>query len=293
MSSTNPISEMLLIGEPSILNFYNEILRLGRAYLPAAFLLATVIEYFSEWDFPMVIKKLVIIAIFMSFFQSFHEVAVKTSFDAAYATLKKVDPRNPFVRRWYDTSLHTKDNKSWNVIEKFVIPNLNDLLGTAFYLLARVAVWILKLIYSTVYHLTYVFAPITALLYFFSWTNKGLIGTVQSLLWCVLMPFVVVAIFAMVGGALDDRAMNGEAITGDIETIIWLFGVSLVLLLTPLITWSMVKGEGVASSAGSVGKIAIKGITTAAVASTMLKSTYGNVKRLIPSRPYKQQEEAE
>ena len=232
----------------------------------------------------MIIKKLVIIAIFMSFFQSFHETAVQTSFDAAYATLKKVDPRNPFVRRWYDTSLHTKENKSWNVIEKFVIPNLNDLLGTAFYLLARVSVWILKLIYSTVYHLTYVFAPITALLYFFSWTNKGLIGTVQSLLWCVLMPFVVVAIFAMVGGALDERAMNGQAITGDIETIIWLFGVSLVLLLTPFITWSMVKGDGIASAGSNVGKMAMKGISTGAVATMVMSRRAIDVRRLLKAK---------
>ena len=288
----NPIADMLLIEEPSIMTFYSEMTRLGSLYLAPAFTLALVLEYFADWNFLEVIKKLVIIVMFMSFFQSFHTAAVKVSLDTAYLTLKKVDPGNLFVRQWYHPKIKTKEDKSWNVIQKLVVPNLNDLLGTAFYLLARVSVWVLKLIYSTVYHLTYIFAPITALLYFFNWTNKGLMGTVQSTLWCILMPFVVVAIFALVGNGLDDRAANGELIAGDIETIIWLFGVSLILLIAPLVTWGMVKGEGIASGAGTLGKTAIKGITTVAVASTMLGRTYGRVKNLMPRIPKAKKEES-
>ena len=167
----NPIADMLLIEEPGILNFYNELAHLAAIYLTPAFLMALLIEYFSDWNFPEVVRKLVIIVLFMSFFQTIHTTAVKVSFDTAYFTLKKVDPGNAFVRKWYHSKINTKEDKSWNIIQKIVIPNLNDLLGTAFYLLARVSVWFLKLIYSTVYHLTYVFAPITALLYFFNWTN--------------------------------------------------------------------------------------------------------------------------
>ncbi len=269
---TNPIREMLLIENPSILKLYLELTHLAMKYLAPAFSLALVLEYLNGWNFPEVVKKLFIIVVFLSFFQSFHEEAVKVSLDTAYSTLKKIDPTNLFVKKWYHSKIETKENSGWNFIQKLVIPNLNDLLGTAFYLLARVSVWFLKLIYSTVYHLTYVFAPVTAILYFFNWTNKGLMGTVQSSLWCILMPFVVIAVFALVGNALDDKAASGEVV-GDIETIIWLFGVSLVLLITPVITWAMVKGDGIAASAGKLGSIAVKGMTTAVVATTVFKNS--------------------
>lgn len=289
----NPLADMLLIKESSILKLYDEYFKLASVFLTPAFILALVIEYFSEWNFPEVVKKLVIIVIFMSFFHVVHTKAVNVSLDTAYFTLKKVDPSNPFVRKWYHPKIKTTEDKSWGIFQKIVIPNLNDLIGTAFYLLVRVCVWVLKLVYSTVFHLTYIFAPLSAVLFFFNWTNKGLVGTIQSSLWCIIMPFVVVAIFALVGNGLNDRAENSEIVAGDIDTIIWLFGVSLVLLISPLITWGMVKGEGVASGASHIGKMAMKGITTTAVASTMLKSTYGNVRRLIPSSPYKRKEEVE
>ncbi len=126
-------------------------------------------------------------------------------------------------------------------------------MATAFFVISKIFIWILKLIYSTVYHLTYIFAPITALLYFFGWTNNSLKGSVQASIWCMLMPFVVVAILILVGNSMDQSAKDGELVIAHIDTIVWLFGVTLLLLLTPLITLGLVRGDGVQTLGTKMG----------------------------------------
>ena len=76
--------------------------------------------------------------------------------------------------------MHTTEKRDWNFIQSFAIPNLNDLIATIFSSFSKAFIWLLKLIYSSVYHLTYVFSGITAILYFLGWTKDSLKGTVQG-----------------------------------------------------------------------------------------------------------------
>lgn len=151
-----------------------------------------------------------------------------------------------------------------------VVPNLNDILATAFFLLAKVFIWLLKLIYSTVYHLTYVFSGITAVLYFLGWTKDALKGTVQASLWCMVMPFVIVAILALVGNSIDDSALGSDLIISKIDTIIWLFGVTLLLLISPFITFGMIKGDGIHSFGSKMGTMVASSGMKAMALSTVL-----------------------
>ena len=206
--------------------------------------------------------------------------------------LKKFSPNNLFVKKWNEGKIKTKEKSGWGYLESIAIPNLNDLLATTFFVLAKVFTWLLKLIFSSVYHLTYIFSGITALLYFFNWTERSLVGAVQSSLWCILMPFVVVAILSLVGNSIDSRTIKGDLAIADIETILWLFGVTLILMISPLITWSMVKGEGIASAGTKFGAIAtsagMKTIYTAptlinknSIARKALSTTYGGANYLL------------
>jgi hypothetical protein len=126
--------------------------------------------------------------VFMGAFYSIHKSGVDLSFKASEEILRKVSPQNIFLRKWTEVKVKTKEDNSWNLLQKFSIPNVNDLIGTTLFILSKVFIWILKLIYSTVYHLTYIFAPITAILYFFPITKGSIAGTIQSSLWCMLMP---------------------------------------------------------------------------------------------------------
>lgn len=247
------LKSMLLIEEPSVLKLYQEMMQIAGYFIAPVFLIAILIEFFGDMNFGEIVKKLLVVTVFMTFFYQFHTTAVGIALESASDTLQKVSPRNIFAKKWYEVKVRTRDQKDWSLLEKFAIPNLNDLVGTAFFLLSKAFIWLLKLIYSTVYHFTYVFSGITAVMYFLGWTKDALKGTVQGSLWCLLLPFVVVAILALVGNSFDDSAQSGELVIAKIDTIIWLFGVTLLLLLSPLITLGMVRGEGMQAFGAKMG----------------------------------------
>ena len=164
---SNFIKDMLLIEAPGIITLFKEITRIGLIFTLPCFVLALILEFFENMEFLKVLKRLLIILLFMGTFQLFHEKATDLSFEVANKTLKKVSPRNIFVKKWHQAKVNTKEKTNWSWMEKLAIPNLNDLLATGFFVLSKIFIWVLKLIYSTVYHLTYVFSGITALLFFF------------------------------------------------------------------------------------------------------------------------------
>ncbi len=170
----NILKEMLLIEEPSVFRLYQEMMNIAGYFVAPVFTIALLLEYFGDMDFGGVVKKLLLITIFMGAFYQFHSKAVELSLESASYTLKKVSPRNLFVKKWYHTKVKTKEKKEWNFIQSLAIPNLNDLLATAFFLLSKIFIWLLKLIYSSVFHLTYVFSGITAILYFLGWNKDAL-----------------------------------------------------------------------------------------------------------------------
>lgn len=253
----NILKEMLLIEEPSIFRLYKEMTSIATYFIAPVFTIALILEYFGEMDFGGVIKKLLLITVFIGAFYQFHSTATDLALENASYTLKKVSPRNLFVKKWYHTKVRTTEKRDWNFIQSLVVPNLNDLLATAFFLLAKVFIWLLKLIYSSVYHLTYVFSGVTAILYFLGWTKDALKGTVQASLWCMIMPFVIVAILALVGNSIDESALGSELIVTKVDTIIWLFGVTLLLLISPLISYGMIKGDGIHSFGSKMGTMVV------------------------------------
>ena len=253
----NVLHDMLLINEPSVLMLYKEMVKLTSYFIPPCFLIAVIIEFFGKMEFADVVKRLFIASLIMSSFYAIHTKAVDISLETASKTLKKVSPRNLFVKKWYESKVKTKQKSGWGYLESLAIPNLNDLVATTFFLLAKVFTWILKLIYSSVFHLTYVFSGITALLYFFGWTKRALIGTIQSSLWCMILPFVIVGILSLVGNTIDQKVVKGQLAIADVETILWLFGVTLILLLSPVITWGMVRGDGIAYAGSQMGTLAV------------------------------------
>ena len=203
------------------------------------------------------VKKLIIVVVFMAGFYQFHTLAVGTALETASLTLQKVSPRNLFVKKWYEPKVRTAENKSWNFLDRFAVPNLNDLLASGLFVISKAFIWLLKLIYSTVYHLTYVFSGITAVLYFLGWTQDALKGTVQASIWCMILPFVVVAVLSLVGNSFTEGAEHGALAVSSIDNLIWLFGVTLLLLITPVITFGMIKGDGIHSFGAKMGSMVV------------------------------------
>ena len=83
-----------------------------------------------------------------------------------------------------------------------------------------------------------------------------------------ILPMVVVAILALVGNSFDGDAVS-HAATSSVASIVWLFGVTILLLISPLIVFMMVKGEGMASAGSQIGNLSVVSITRAATYSAM------------------------
>ncbi len=261
--SVNILKDMLLISDPSVFKLYKELIVIAGYFIAPVFTVALVIEYLGEMNFAGVLKKLLIIVVFMGAFYNVHTKAVDISLVTASKTLKRISPRNLFVKKWFNVKVRTKKKSSWSSLEAFAIPNLNDLVATSFFVLSKVFIWLLKLIYSSVYHLTYIFAGFTAIMYFLGWTKDALKGTIQASLWCMILPFVIVAILGLVGNSMDNSAAVGEVAFASINNLIWLFGVTLLLLISPLITYGMIKGDGIHSAGAKMGSMMVSSGTHA------------------------------
>ncbi|MBT3982281.1 MAG: hypothetical protein HOE90_13065 [Bacteriovoracaceae bacterium] len=259
----NPLVNMLLIQDKSISNLFSEFSKISLYFIPVCFVSALILEFYGKLNFGEVIKRLVIALVVTSAFYSFHKMAVETSFNVAYKTFKKVSPQNLFIRKWTQTKLKTNPHKSWGWLEKISIPNLNDLVATCFFLLSKIFLWILKLIFSTVYHLTYLFSGLSACLYLFQETQKSLSGILRSSLWCIIFPFVVISILSLVGNSISSRAIQSKLLFTDIEVIIWLLGISFILLLSPAITLAIIGKEGIGGASPALSNFLVgKGLAT-------------------------------
>jgi hypothetical protein len=279
------LKNMLLIEEASVFTLYKEMMDIASFLVVPMFLIALLFEYLMDYQFPEVIKKLFIITLFAGSFYQFHTQAVDLSLRSASETLARVSPDNIFQKRWTETRVKTKHEgqSTWGWAKSFFVPNVNELIGTALFVIAQILLWILKLIYSTVYHLTYVFSGITAVLYFLGWTKDALKGTVRASIWCILQPYVVVALLALVGNSVSENIEAAGIAASSIDNLIWLFGITFLLLASPMMTYGMVQGDGIHSFGSKVGALSAMGakkmMIYPALASHFMANSYSRINR--------------
>ena len=240
--STGVIKSMLLLDEPNITGLRLGIESYSKIFLSVAFVAALTWQFLTDMKFLDVVKNLVLALVFMGCFYEFHTKAVDLSFTASEQLLREVSPRNIFLRKWGEVKVKTNESSKSNFIENFAIPNLNDLLGTALFLMSKVCILILKLIYTTVYYFTFIFAPVTAVLSLLPGSKNSMAGSITSSLWCILLPFVLVVFLALVGNSVQMPAANGQLAITSMDQLIWIFGITLLMLLTPSFTFSLIKG---------------------------------------------------
>ncbi len=269
----NIMQEMLLLDEPSILRLYKEMHDFSLLFVGPFFTIALVLEYLGEMDFLGMLKKLLIVVVFMNCFYEVHTKAVQVSLETASATLRKVSPNNLFLKSWAYSKVKTaKKEGPWAILERLVVPDINDLIASGLFVCAKGFTWLLRLIFSTVYHLSYVFSGLTALLYFLGWTKDAIKGTVQASFWCIVMPFVVVTILALVGNSVQDRVAAGQLAVSSIDSLVWLFGVTLMLLVSPAIAFGMVRGDGVHAFAPKMGGLLLSAGNTVMNTGRLIKA---------------------
>jgi len=87
-------------------------------------------------------------------------------------------------------------------------------------------------------------------------TSKSLTGAIKTSLWCILMPFVVAIVLALIGDSDAFFKTYSGGIVQNLESLIQLLVMTIILLLTPLITSKIMTDTGVTSVAENVGQMA-------------------------------------
>jgi len=263
--NTGAMKSMLLLDVPNISNLRLGVENYSKVFLLVAFVGALTWEFVTDMKFMAVVKNLVLALIFMGCFYQFHTKAVELSFKASEELLREVSPRNIFLKKWNEVKVSKLENGNGSFIDKVLVPNINDLLGTALYLVSKVCILILKLIYTTVYYFTFIFAPVTAVLSFIPISKNAMGGTITSSLWCILLPLVLAVFLALVGNTVQMPSENGQLAVTSMDQLIWIFGITLLMLLTPSLTFTLIKGS-IASTADAVG-VKMTGVGAKALAS--------------------------
>ena len=280
---TNFVKDMLLIEGSEAGKLYKELSNIAALFIGPMFIGSLCLQFFGEYDFAKVIKKLLVVSVVMTSFYTLHTTSVDLSMKVANKTFKKISPKNVFRKKWYRATLSKKKKiergSTWDYIKEFVTPALNDLIASSFFVTSSIFMSLLKYTYTSVYHLTYIFAGFSALLYFWGITEGALWGMVKSSLWCILLPFVFISILSLIGNNLEIKAASGINMFSEIETIIWLFCVSLMLLMCPLITWKLVNSEGIAASAPQMGMVSVLAGAKVLQSGAKLQSFYRQGKR--------------
>lgn len=247
------LESFLLIENKSLIELFLKIKTVAGFFVLPLFTLSLCIEFLTGFEFEKVIKKLIISLLFLSFFQGIHSDMSKKSLEFSSTLLSEVNPNHFILKKWYNKKLSTKEKKSWDFFERLTIPNINDLVANALFVLSRIFLYFLKLIYSTVFHFTYILCPIGALLFLFNMTESSLKGFILSSLWCSLMPLVLVCILSMVGNTISRDALSSELTLTHMDSLIWLFGITFLLLLSPVITLGILSATGISSHASLFG----------------------------------------
>lgn len=245
------LENLLLIKNPSLNNLESILKENAFFFLTPLFTISLTLEFLGNFEFEKVLKKLLIATLFLFFFSGIHKEVSTHSLKFSYDLLKKIGPDHFIHKKWYQS----KGLKKKGLVEKesffdsFKIIDLDDLIAHTMFILSHLFLFFLKLIYSTVYHLTYILSPIGALLYLFDLTEGSLKGFITSSLWCTLMPLVLVSILLIVGSTFKEDAIT---IT-HIDSLIWLFGITFLLVLTPVITLGVISASGISSYSSLFG----------------------------------------
>jgi hypothetical protein len=288
MIGNQSLTELLLIQSPKLVEMTGNLNDILMKFIPAVFTLAVVVEYFNGMNWGTLVKRLFISTCILVFYTSVHiafiEGAITISekgilsdthgkVDATYFKMSKKDMRNikevkkrELKRVKDEGSLSKRLLTKFNVVPKGALyisilfrkwfENLADRTLPDF---TTIFVWIaflaVKLLFSAVYHMTYVFAGVVAMLYLFEFGAKSLTGMLISTVWCMVMPMVVCASIFFLRESIGGVATSG----GGLGNIALVIVSSAFFLFTPYITLKLIQGGGVASGIAQFGNMLAAG----------------------------------
>ena len=263
MIGSSMLKDLLLITNPKVLGLSNYLNQSALLFLLPAFYIGMIVEYFTNFDFKSVAKRSVIAFLAIKLLVPIHVEAVDTSLKISSELLSRYSPQNKFLTAYQNAKGETVNTENgvvkngvWNKLSSIVKMVVDDPIVMIIFLLSYVAFFLLTQLYSLTYHLAIALFGLCAVLSILPITSKSLTGAMKTSLWCIIMPFVVAIVLALIGDSDAFFKTYSGGIVQNLESLIQLLVMTIILLMTPMITSKIMNDSGVQSVAENLGQMA-------------------------------------
>jgi hypothetical protein len=259
MMTTSLLKDLLFISNPKVLGLSEYLNNTAVLFIMPAFFIGIISEFFTNFDFKSVAKRAVIAFLAIRLLTPIHIEAVDTSLKISSELVKKYSPQNKFLTAYQlakGDAVGAEKKGVWSKLTSIVKMLVNDDIVLIIFLLSYIAFFLLTQLYSLTYHLTIAMIGLCAVLSILPITSRSLVGAVKSSLWCIFMPFVVAIILCLIGDSDAFFKTYSGGIVQNLESLIQLFIMTIILLLSPMITSKIMSESGLSHVAESVGQMA-------------------------------------
>ncbi|MGZ3857666.1 MAG: hypothetical protein ACXVKO_15515, partial [Bacteriovorax sp.] len=256
MIGSSMLKDLLLITNPKVLGLSNYLNESALLFLLPAFYIGMIVEYFTNFDFKSVVKRSVIAFLAIKLLVPIHVEAVDTSLKVSSELISRYSPQNKFLMAYQNAKgesvkggVGAGKTGVWSKLTSIVKMVVDDPIVMIIFLLSYVAFFLLTQLYSLTYHLAIALFGLCAVLSILPITSKSLSGAVKTSLWCIIMPFVVAIVLALIGDSDAFFKTYSGGIVQNLESLIQLLVMTIILLLTPMITSKIMNDSGVSGVA--------------------------------------------
>lgn len=257
MIESNLLKNLLLNSNPKIMGLSEYLAHSSLLFVLPAFYIGMILEYFSNFDFKSVAKRTLIAFLAIKLFLPIYTGSVDVSLKVSSEILSKYSSQNKFLSAYQNAAVASNSKAGvWERLKSIVSIIMNDPIVVFIFITSYTSFFLLTQLYSLVYHLGIAFFGVCAVLSILPITQRSLTGAVYTGFWCVLMPFVVMIVLALIGDSDAFLKDYSGGIVQNLESLIQLLVMTILLLLTPVITTKILNGTGLNAVADNLGQMA-------------------------------------
>jgi hypothetical protein len=240
------------------------------SFLLPVFIISLIIEFFGDMDFKGVVVRLFVALILINFFKPVHFGAKNLGFEVSKSITTHFGGVNKILSGWSRANRNRKLRRSkseigiWEYYKTTVQRFPTDAILTLLWAFNLISLFVIKLLYSLVFHFTYAFIPVTALIAIFPPFKNAVLGPIKALVWVFLVPVLASSLIAIAGDVISPANFKNGYVVYDFKTYLQLFSFSFLLLTVCAMARKIVSGEGFQEIAAANAKTMGLGLTALA-----------------------------
>ena len=288
--------ELLFFESPQIVNVSEYFIRSAQLFIGVVFALSALWEFFTQNRYRELILRTIFSLLVLSSYRPFLEKSLEVTFKISEKIVKDNDPHNYIVKGFRQaqkiasSKIKKREEDSLKSSHKFIglwdklkiMSKViwSDTVSVITWSLVFCTFFMLKVIYSSMLGLLYVFVPLQALLFIFAPTAQAFGGAFKTYLSLILTPMVVAVLLIILGNNLDSVSdLSQYTLTETLEGLIQILLTGILLLFSPSIASGLVSKVGSIVIGGKISQILSSAVMTAGLGS-LVKETLTLPKRM-------------